>query len=391
MCKLFVGQVPASVDEMALKEVFSPYGEVKEITILKDRTTNTPKGCGFVSFTTPEAAKAAIDALADKVTLPGAKRELIVNIAGVPDDKTEHKLYVGMLSHKTTEDEIQNMFAAFGNVLEVYLMKNNDGSSKGSCFVKYRTQEEAQAAVDALNDVTRDKDAPSNLQVRFAHTKAEREQRMAMQTLGAQTVAWQQPVQQMYQQQYYQQPYVQAPYYQQVSYATDPATQLAYATQPQAQAAAGALPPMPQDYTGALPPMVQQYVPQQQYAGYQMMAQQAPVYAAVQQNGGGRQHQQTKGPPGANLFVYGIPDSYQDADLEALFANFGTVVSAKVQIDLTTQRSKGFGFVSFDTVQNAQTAIASMDGYQVGNRKLSVRVKKGEPGATPQPQRYAPY
>jgi hypothetical protein len=39
---------------------------------------------------------------------------------------------------------------------------------------------------------------------------------------------------------------------------------------------------------------------------------------------------------GANLFVYGIPESYGDQDLSTLFATFGTVLNAKVYRDLTT-------------------------------------------------------
>lgn len=134
-----------------------------------------------------------------------------------------------------------------------------------------------------------------------------------------------------------------------------------------------------------------------QYSGYYAQMQYQMPTQPQPQNGGNAQPQQrgrveqAKGPAGANLFVYGIPDNYQDSDLQALFVNFGNVLSAKVQVDLQTGRSKGFGFVSFDSQPSAAAATAAMDGFVVGNRKLNVRVKKGEPGAPPMQGGYAPY
>jgi len=86
------------------------------------------------------------------------------------------------------------------------------------------------------------------------------------------------------------------------------------------------------------------------------------------------------GPNGANLFIYNLPDAYDDHDLASLFSNFGQVLSTKVQKDKLTGASKGYGFVSFDNVRSAQSAIASMDGFVIGSKKLSVRVKKGDGG-----------
>ena len=50
-----------------------------------------------------------------------------------------------------------------------------------------------------------------------------------------------------------------------------------------------------------------------------------------------------EGPPGANIFVYNIPNSYADADLDTLFSQFGDVLSTKVFIDRATKESKNFG------------------------------------------------
>lgn len=62
---------------------------------------------------------------------------------------------------------------------------------------------------------------------------------------------------------------------------------------------------------------------------------------------GRRWAKQSVGPTGANLFVYYLPGSLTDADLATAFAPFGEVLSAKVYYDRDTGESKGFGEMLF--------------------------------------------
>src|SRR5688500_14984401 len=62
------------------------------------------------------------------------------------------KLFVGNLSFNTTENELQDMFAACGTVSEVNLITDRmSGRSKGFAFVTMGTAEEAQNAISSLN------------------------------------------------------------------------------------------------------------------------------------------------------------------------------------------------------------------------------------------------
>ena len=62
------------------------------------------------------------------------------------------KLYVGNLSYKTTEDTLRTAFAEFGEVTSVNLITDRDsGRSKGFGFVEFRDDQEANAAIAALN------------------------------------------------------------------------------------------------------------------------------------------------------------------------------------------------------------------------------------------------
>ena len=48
--KMFVGQVPRSMDEEALKEFFEEFGPVHQLNVLRDKSTGVSRGCCFVTF-----------------------------------------------------------------------------------------------------------------------------------------------------------------------------------------------------------------------------------------------------------------------------------------------------------------------------------------------------
>jgi cold-inducible RNA-binding protein len=62
------------------------------------------------------------------------------------------KLYVGGLAYSVTEDELGQLFAEFGNVISADVIKDRDsGQSKGFGFVEMSSEDEAQAAIKAMN------------------------------------------------------------------------------------------------------------------------------------------------------------------------------------------------------------------------------------------------
>ena len=67
------------------------------------------------------------------------------------------KLFVGNLSFNTTENDLQDAFAAHGTVLEANLMMDRDtGRPRGFAFVTMGTDEEAQKAISAMNGASLD-------------------------------------------------------------------------------------------------------------------------------------------------------------------------------------------------------------------------------------------
>jgi RNA recognition motif-containing protein len=75
---------------------------------------------------------------------------------------------------------------------------------------------------------------------------------------------------------------------------------------------------------------------------------------------------------GKKLYVGNLSYEVTDGDLEKLFAAHGTVESAQVIMDRDTGRSKGFGFVEMKSDQEAQAAIAALNGQESGGRSLTV-------------------
>ena len=73
-----------------------------------------------------------------------------------------------------------------------------------------------------------------------------------------------------------------------------------------------------------------------------------------------------------NIYVGNLSWGLKDQDLANLFAPFGEVASAKIVMDKFTQRSKGFGFVEMPNDEQAQAAIAQLNGSEVEGRNLVV-------------------
>lgn len=75
---------------------------------------------------------------------------------------------------------------------------------------------------------------------------------------------------------------------------------------------------------------------------------------------------------GKKLYVGNLPFSATDETLQEIFAQIGTVESARVIMDRATGRSKGFGFVEMSSDQEASDAISRFNGADFQGRPLTV-------------------
>ncbi|HRG23472.1 MAG TPA: RNA-binding protein [Chitinophagaceae bacterium] len=80
-----------------------------------------------------------------------------------------------------------------------------------------------------------------------------------------------------------------------------------------------------------------------------------------------------------NIYVGNLSWNLKDQDLSNLFATHGEVSSAKIVTDKFTNRSKGFGFVEMPNDDQAQAAIAALNGTEVDGRNIVVNESRPKP------------
>ncbi|XP_043468363.1 CUGBP Elav-like family member 4 isoform X9 [Leptopilina heterotoma] len=342
------------------------------------------------------------------------------------ENRGDRKLFVGMLSKQQTEDDVRQLFSAFGTIEECTILRGPDGTSKGCAFVKFSSHQEAQAAINSLHGSQTMPGASSSLVVKFADTEKERQLRRMQQTaanmglinpfvfnqFGAYGAAYAQ-----------QQAAIMAAATAQGTYINPMAAALAAGQLPHALNGMpnAVVPPTSglvvgtgtgQPVNGAIPSLPSPTMPNFNMAAQTPNGQPAGSDAGVYTNGipqtypghalhlsipaQGLPNGETalqhaaypgmqpytgvgcsiSGPEGCNLFIYHLPQEFGDAELMQMFIPFGNVISSKVFIDRATNQSKCFGFVSFDNPSSAQAAIQSMNGFQIGMKRLKVQLKR---------------
>uniref|UniRef100_A0A8C2PZC8 CUGBP Elav-like family member 3 n=1 Tax=Cyprinus carpio TaxID=7962 RepID=A0A8C2PZC8_CYPCA len=387
--KLFIGQIPRNLEEKDLKPIFEQFGKIYELTVIKDKYTGMHKGCAFLTYCARESALKAQNALHEQKTLPGMNRPIQVKPAD-SEGRGDRKLFVGMLGKQLSDTDVKKMFEPFGSIEECTVLRGPDGASKGCAFVKYQSNAEAQAAISTLHGSRTLPGASSSLVVKFADTEKERGIRRMQQVasqlgvispmslhLGAYNAYTQALVQQqaLVAQSAYLSPVatVAAVQMQQLA-ALNPnsiiATPITSITPSSAQSPA--LDPLQQAYTGM------QHYTATYPAAYGLVGQPFPHQPTLvaQQPQQLQQLQQREGPEGCNIFIYHLPQEFTDSEMLQMFLPFGNVISAKVFVDRATNQSKCFGFVSFDNPASAQAAIQSMNGFQIGMKRLKVQLKR---------------
>jgi len=78
----------------------------------------------------------------------------------------------------------------------------------------------------------------------------------------------------------------------------------------------------------------------------------------------------------AKLFVGNLSFSITENDLQDAFAVHGTVIEANLMMDRATGRPRGFAFVTMGSPEEAQKAIAALNGKELGGRALTVNIAR---------------
>ncbi|KAH7684025.1 nucleolin protein [Dioscorea alata] len=161
--KLFVGNLPFTVDSSELAGLFESVGSVEMVEVIYDKLTGKSRGFGFVTMSSVAEVEAA-EKQFNGYELGG--RPLRVS-AGPPPRKDDfpsrgsrsfssfnssNKVYVGNLSWGVDKSTLESLFSEQGKVMDARVVYcRESGRSRGFGFVTYNTAEEVDNAISALN------------------------------------------------------------------------------------------------------------------------------------------------------------------------------------------------------------------------------------------------
>ncbi|NP_001358773.1 RNA-binding protein CP29B, chloroplastic [Zea mays] len=180
--RVFVGNLPFSVDSAQLAGLFEQAGSVEMVEVIYDKLTGRSRGFGFVTMSSVEEVEVAVDQFNGYV-LDG--RSLRVNSGPPPPrDRSSpspqrprgdaNRVYVGNLSWGVDNSALANLFSEQGEVLEARIIYDREsGRSRGFGFVTYGSAEEVENAISNLDGADLD---GRQIRVTVAESKPPRQQ-----------------------------------------------------------------------------------------------------------------------------------------------------------------------------------------------------------------------
>ncbi|CAK9161052.1 unnamed protein product [Ilex paraguariensis] len=145
--EIYVGRLDKGAVEEDLKNVFGKFGEIKDVRIVRNSTTNKSKGFAFVRYATVEQAKNALTELKDGIEVRGKH----VKISASQDNDT---LYVGNICKKWKKEDVFEKFKSYGieHIEELHLPDGpkNGGRIKGYALLEFNTHSDAMVAFHRL-------------------------------------------------------------------------------------------------------------------------------------------------------------------------------------------------------------------------------------------------
>lgn len=164
--KIFVGNLPFSVDSAQLAETFSNAGTVEMVEVIYDKLTGKSRGFGFVTMSTVEEVEAAVDMFSGyelqgrpmrvnsgpPPSRDGPPPRRFRNESGGGGSDAGNRVFVGNLSWSVDDQSLQSFFGEFGRVVDARVVIDREtGRSKGFGFVTFNSSNDADSAVNSCN------------------------------------------------------------------------------------------------------------------------------------------------------------------------------------------------------------------------------------------------
>ncbi|XP_045775340.1 poly(U)-binding-splicing factor half pint isoform X2 [Maniola jurtina] len=162
MCRVYVGSISFELKEDTIRQAFLPFGPIKSINMSWDPVTQKHKGFAFVEYEIPEAAQLSLEQM-NGVMLGGRNIKVVGRPSNMPqaqavideiqeEAKQYNRIYVASVHPELTEDDIKNVFEAFGAITYCRLAHGaSQTKHKGYGFLEYATLPAALEAIASMN------------------------------------------------------------------------------------------------------------------------------------------------------------------------------------------------------------------------------------------------
>jgi len=337
---IFVSNLSKGIDNRTLMDTFSWFGDILSCKVACDPKTGQSNGYGFVHYTNEESAQKAIEKV-NGMTLHGQvvyvtkwkskrEREESNNRRDREDVNKDNfvSVYVKHLPDDWDDVKLKEVSSTFGELNSCTVQRDDQGNSKGFGFINFKESASAKLAVEGLNEMTVTGPSASKRAAQAAALKQHADQVAA----GLQGTEPGQPGE-----------------------TDNKAGEGGDEVDNKAQEGGGS----------ATVPSVAEVLKEH---GDDVPTK---LYAARAQSKAERQKELREKfatlreqEANRNLYVKGLLDSVDDEQLKAVFSSVGTVQSCRVMRERNNV-SKGFGFVLYETEDNAQKAIETFHTKEI--------------------------
>ncbi|XP_056131960.1 ELAV-like protein 4 isoform X3 [Lampris incognitus] len=324
---LIVNYLPQNMTQEEFRSLFGSIGEIESCKLVRDKITGQSLGYGFVNYIDPKDAEKAIN------TLNGLRlqtKTIKVSYARPSSASIrDANLYVSGLPKTMTQKELEQLFSQYGRIITSRILVDQvTGGSRGVGFIRFDKRIEAEEAIKGLNG-QKPSGAAEPITVKFANNPSQKTSQALLSQL-------------------YQSPNRRYPgplHHQAQRFRLDNLLNMAYGVKRLVKIPPATCPPRFSPITiDSMTSLVGMNIPGHTGTGW-------------------------------CIFVYNLSPDSDESVLWQLFGPFGAVNNVKVIRDFNTNKCKGFGFVTMTNYDEAAMAIASLNGYRLGDRVLQVSFK----------------
>ncbi|KAJ0522423.1 hypothetical protein HanIR_Chr10g0482481 [Helianthus annuus] len=353
---LYVGDLDLSVTDSQLYDLFNQIGQVVSVRVCRDLSTRRSLGYAYVNYVNPQDAARAIEVLnftpvnGKSIRIMYSHRDPSVRKSG------SGNIFIKNLDKAIDQKALHDTFSTFGNILSCKIATDSTGQSKGYGFVQYDSEESAQQAIEKLNGMLLndkqvyvgpflrkqereqavDKAKFTNVFVKnLSESTTDDDLTKAFSEYGTITSAVV------------------------MKDADGKSKGFGFVNFENADDAAKAV----EGLNG------QKFDEKEWYVGkaQKKTDREQELKQKFEQN----MKEAVDKSQGLNLYIKNLDDTVSDETLRELFAPFGTITSCKVMRD-PNGASKGSGFVSFSTSEEASKALSEMNSKMVASKPLYV-------------------